>query len=201
MSDCRWPIEFGKRCRRSDTTFRARRSPLSRRPRSDRRGVLPRNFVQPHLNFYDGRRELWASGRHHRRRTHARSTRPIARILAPLLSAPASGRPDLKRGAHRRLRIDRLSGRDRRVCVPVLEQHSGLQWKQDFIVGYSPERINPGDKQHTLTRSSRSSPAIRRNARPVARALRRRGEAPASIAQLASAWPRPPRSSRTRSAI
>jgi UDP-N-acetyl-D-galactosamine dehydrogenase len=34
----------------------------------------------------------------------------------------------------------------------VLEQHSGLKWKQDFHVGYSPERINPGDKEHTLTR-------------------------------------------------
>jgi UDP-N-acetyl-D-glucosamine/UDP-N-acetyl-D-galactosamine dehydrogenase len=36
--------------------------------------------------------------------------------------------------------------------VPVLERHSGLRWKQDFFVGYSPERINPGDKEHTLTR-------------------------------------------------
>lgn len=37
------------------------------------------------------------------------------------------------------------------VCIPVLEKCSGLKWKQDFHVGYSPERINPGDKQHTLT--------------------------------------------------
>ena len=37
------------------------------------------------------------------------------------------------------------------VCVPILEQESGLTWKQDFNVGYSPERINPGDKVHTLT--------------------------------------------------
>jgi UDP-N-acetyl-D-galactosamine dehydrogenase len=36
--------------------------------------------------------------------------------------------------------------------VPVLERNSGLAWKKDFFVGYSPERINPGDKQHTLTR-------------------------------------------------
>jgi UDP-N-acetyl-D-galactosamine dehydrogenase len=34
----------------------------------------------------------------------------------------------------------------------VLEKHSGLKWKKDFFVGYSPERINPGDKEHTLTR-------------------------------------------------
>jgi UDP-N-acetyl-D-galactosamine dehydrogenase len=37
------------------------------------------------------------------------------------------------------------------VCIPILEQHSGLKWKQDFHVGFSPERINPGDKEHTLT--------------------------------------------------
>lgn len=36
-------------------------------------------------------------------------------------------------------------------CVPVLEQYSGLKYNVDFFVGYSPERINPGDKVHTLT--------------------------------------------------
>nr|NJM02507.1 nucleotide sugar dehydrogenase [Desulfobacula sp.] len=36
------------------------------------------------------------------------------------------------------------------VCVPILEKESGYQWKKDFHVGYSPERINPGDKEHTL---------------------------------------------------
>lgn len=36
-------------------------------------------------------------------------------------------------------------------CVPVLEQYSGLKYNEDFFVGYSPERINPGDKVHTLT--------------------------------------------------
>ncbi len=37
------------------------------------------------------------------------------------------------------------------ICVPILEKMSGLKWKKDFNVGYSPERINPGDKEHTLT--------------------------------------------------
>jgi len=36
------------------------------------------------------------------------------------------------------------------VCVPILEKESGFTWKTDFHVGYSPERINPGDKEHTL---------------------------------------------------
>lgn len=38
------------------------------------------------------------------------------------------------------------------VCIPILEKHSGLKCPQDFKVGYSPERINPGDKTHTVTR-------------------------------------------------
>jgi UDP-N-acetyl-D-galactosamine dehydrogenase len=37
-------------------------------------------------------------------------------------------------------------------CVPVMEKESGLKFRDDFAVGYSPERINPGDKEHTLTR-------------------------------------------------
>ncbi len=36
-------------------------------------------------------------------------------------------------------------------CVPILEKVSGLKWKEDFFVGYSPERINPGDKVHTVS--------------------------------------------------
>ncbi len=43
-------------------------------------------------------------------------------------------------------------GATEEICVPVIERHSGMQWKRDFFVGYSPERINPGDKEHTLTR-------------------------------------------------
>jgi UDP-N-acetyl-D-galactosamine dehydrogenase len=42
-------------------------------------------------------------------------------------------------------------GTTEEVCIPIIEQHSGLEWQKDFFVGYSPERINPGDKEHTLT--------------------------------------------------
>jgi len=38
------------------------------------------------------------------------------------------------------------------VCVPILEKHSGMRWRQDFHVGYSPERINPGDKEHRFSK-------------------------------------------------
>jgi UDP-N-acetyl-D-glucosamine/UDP-N-acetyl-D-galactosamine dehydrogenase len=42
-------------------------------------------------------------------------------------------------------------GATEEVCVPILEQESGLVFNQDFFVGYSPERINPGDKEHRVT--------------------------------------------------
>ncbi len=50
------------------------------------------------------------------------------------------------------------------VCVPILERESGLRFNRDFFVGYSPERINPGDKEHRLTTikkvTSGSTPAV-----------------------------------------
>jgi len=50
------------------------------------------------------------------------------------------------------------------VCVPILENVSGLKFNKDFFVGYSPERINPGDKEHTVTKilkvTSGSTPEI-----------------------------------------
>jgi UDP-N-acetyl-D-galactosamine dehydrogenase len=55
-------------------------------------------------------------------------------------------------------------GATEEVCVPVLEKFSGLKFNQDFFCGYSPERINPGDKQHRLPTiqkvTSGSNPAV-----------------------------------------
>lgn len=42
-------------------------------------------------------------------------------------------------------------GATEEVCIPILEQYSGMKFNQDFYCGYSPERINPGDKTHTIT--------------------------------------------------
>lgn len=43
-------------------------------------------------------------------------------------------------------------GATEEICIPLLEEKSGFKWKHDFYVGYSPERVNPGDKTHTLTK-------------------------------------------------
>jgi len=43
-------------------------------------------------------------------------------------------------------------GATEEICIPVLERESKMKWKENFFVGYSPERINPGDREHTLTK-------------------------------------------------
>jgi UDP-N-acetyl-D-galactosamine dehydrogenase len=59
---------------------------------------------------------------------------------------------NLRRGATVVFESTVYPGATEEICVPVIERHSGMKWKRDFFVGYSPERINPGDKDHTLTR-------------------------------------------------
>jgi UDP-N-acetyl-D-galactosamine dehydrogenase len=72
--------------------------------------------------------------------------------FTPLIkSSEAVGR-NLKRGAIVVYESTVYPGATEEVCIPILEKHSGLKWKQDFWVGYSPERINPGDRERTITK-------------------------------------------------
>lgn len=70
--------------------------------------------------------------------------------LKPLLSATATVGKVLKKGDYVIFESTVYPGCTEDDCVPVLEQESGLKYIEDFKVGYSPERINPGDKKHTL---------------------------------------------------
>jgi UDP-N-acetyl-D-galactosamine dehydrogenase len=70
----------------------------------------------------------------------------------PLIGASTSAGRHLKKGAIVVYESTVYPGATEEVCIPVLERESGMKWKQDFFVGYSPERINPGDKEHTLTK-------------------------------------------------
>ena len=70
----------------------------------------------------------------------------------PLIGASASVGRNLKKGAIVIYESTVYPGATEEVCIPVLERESGLKWKTDFFVGYSPERINPGDREHTLTK-------------------------------------------------
>ena len=71
--------------------------------------------------------------------------------FSPLIGASECVGKFMKRGAIVVYESTVYPGATEEVCIPVLEKASGLKWKQDFFVGYSPERINPGDKEHTLT--------------------------------------------------
>ena len=71
--------------------------------------------------------------------------------FGPLLSACRNIGPNLKAGATVVFESTVYPGATEEVCIPELERVSGKKWKKDFFVGYSPERINPGDKAHTLT--------------------------------------------------
>ncbi len=70
----------------------------------------------------------------------------------PLIGASASVGRNLKKGAIIVYESTVYPGATEEVCIPVIERESGLKWKEDFFVGYSPERINPGDREHTLTK-------------------------------------------------
>ncbi|HEX9741314.1 MAG TPA: nucleotide sugar dehydrogenase, partial [Nitrospiraceae bacterium] len=72
--------------------------------------------------------------------------------LGALVGASETVGRHMKRGAIVVYESTVYPGATEEVCVPILEQASGMQWRKDFHVGYSPERINPGDKEHTLTR-------------------------------------------------
>ncbi|AHM63075.1 nucleotide sugar dehydrogenase [Flammeovirgaceae bacterium 311] len=72
--------------------------------------------------------------------------------LRPLISACNTVGKVLKKGDYVVFESTVYPGCTEEDCVPVLEQHSGLKFCDDFKVGYSPERINPGDKEHTLTK-------------------------------------------------
>ncbi|MDP1683552.1 MAG: nucleotide sugar dehydrogenase [Burkholderiales bacterium] len=72
--------------------------------------------------------------------------------FSPLIGSSTSVGKNLKKGAIVVYESTVYPGATEEVCIPILEKYSGLKWKQDFHVGYSPERINPGDKEHTLTK-------------------------------------------------
>jgi len=84
--------------------------------------------------------------------------------LTPLLKASESIGKVLKKGDIVIYESTVYPGATEEDCVPVLEKVSGLKFNKDFYCGYSPERINPGDKEHTVTKikkvTSGSTPEI-----------------------------------------
>ena len=84
--------------------------------------------------------------------------------LTPLIKASESVGSVLKKGDIVIYESTVFPGCTEEVCVPILEEKSNLKFNKDFFVGYSPERINPGDKKHTVTKikkvTSGSTPEV-----------------------------------------
>jgi UDP-N-acetyl-D-glucosamine/UDP-N-acetyl-D-galactosamine dehydrogenase len=84
--------------------------------------------------------------------------------LTPLVRASESVGKVLRKGAIVIYESTVYPGCTEEVCVPILERESGLKFNRDFFAGYSPERINPGDKEHRLTTirkvTAGSTPAV-----------------------------------------
>lgn len=84
--------------------------------------------------------------------------------LRPLEAASETVGSVLKKGDIVIFESTVFPGATEEICVPILEQESGLQFNKDFSCGYSPERINPGDKVNTLTKikkiTSGSNPEV-----------------------------------------
>jgi len=72
--------------------------------------------------------------------------------FSPLVGASTTVGRHMKAGATVIYESTVYPGATEEVCIPILEKESGLKWLTDFHVGYSPERVNPGDKERTITR-------------------------------------------------
>ncbi len=72
--------------------------------------------------------------------------------FGPLIGASTTVGQHMQHGAVVIYESTVYPGATEEVCIPVLEKHSAMRWQTDFHVGYSPERINPGDKEHTLAK-------------------------------------------------
>ncbi|WP_126445798.1 nucleotide sugar dehydrogenase [Sulfuricystis multivorans] len=72
--------------------------------------------------------------------------------FSPLIGASTTVGKYMKKGAIVVYESTVYPGATEEVCIPLLEKHSGMKWMKDFHVGYSPERVNPGDKERTITK-------------------------------------------------
>jgi UDP-N-acetyl-D-glucosamine/UDP-N-acetyl-D-galactosamine dehydrogenase len=109
----------------------------------------------------------------------------------PLVSSSRTVGRHMKRGAIVVYESTVYPGATEEVCIPVLERESGMKWKTDFFVGYSPERINPGDKERTVTKITKvvsgDTPETLQTVAEVYGAVIQAGVYPASSIKVAEA--------------
>lgn len=111
--------------------------------------------------------------------------------LTPLRKASETVGKVMKPGAIVVFESTVYPGCTEEVCVPILEEQSGLKFNQDFFCGYSPERINPGDKVHTVTQilkvTSGSTPEVAEKVDELYRSIITAGTYKASSIKVAEA--------------
>jgi UDP-N-acetyl-D-galactosamine dehydrogenase len=111
--------------------------------------------------------------------------------LTPLIKASEAVGASIKPGSIVIYESTVYPGCTEEVCVPVLERVSGLKFNQDFFCGYSPERINPGDKVNTLTKikkiTSGSTPEVARLVDELYASIITAGTFPATSMKVAEA--------------
>lgn len=111
--------------------------------------------------------------------------------LTPLIKASETVGKVLKRGDIVVYESTVYPGATEEDCVPILEKFSGLTFNKDFFCGYSPERINPGDKEHTVTKirkvTSGSTPEVAEKVDALYRSIITAGTYKASSIRVAEA--------------
>jgi UDP-N-acetyl-D-galactosamine dehydrogenase len=111
--------------------------------------------------------------------------------FTPLITASETVGRNIKRGAVVVFESTVYPGATEEVCIPIIERESGLVWKEGFFVGYSPERINPGDKERTVTKIvkvvSGDTPATLERVREIYGTVIKAGVYPASSIKVAEA--------------
>jgi len=111
--------------------------------------------------------------------------------LTPLLKASETVGKVLKKGDIVIYESTVYPGATEEECVPLLEKFSGLSFNQDFFCGYSPERINPGDKVHTVTKilkvTSGSTPEVAKKVDDLYKSIITAGTFMASSLKVAEA--------------
>jgi UDP-N-acetyl-D-glucosamine/UDP-N-acetyl-D-galactosamine dehydrogenase len=111
--------------------------------------------------------------------------------LTPLVKSSESVGKVLKKGDVVIYESTVYPGCTEEVCVPILERESGLKFNVDFYAGYSPERINPGDKEHRLTTirkiTSGSTPEVAKFVDSLYRSIIKAGTHQASSIRVAEA--------------
>ena len=111
--------------------------------------------------------------------------------LTPLYGSSTTVGKAMKRGAIVVYESTVYPGCTEEECVPVLERESGMKFNVDFFCGYSPERINPGDKEHTLTKikkiTSGSTPEVAEIVDALYNSILKNGTHKASCMKVAEA--------------